>query len=895
MRRRVLRFAALAVVSVVFASCGEGSPAGSETVPAGRLGDAAAPLHYRLSLTIVPAEARFSGRAEIDVAFAEPRRSLFIHGRGLSVSYAALRREGAEEISVAYEQVSQSGVARLDFAEEVPAGPATLVFDYDAPFDTSLHGLYKVVDADDAYIFSQFEAIDARAAFPSFDEPRFKVPFDISVVARAGDEVVSNTPVESVTPAPDGMKVVVFKTTKPLPTYLLAFAVGPLDIVEGPTIAPSGLRPGPIPLRGVTVRGKGERIRYALEETPRLVAILEDYFGSPYPYEKLDLIAAADFAAGAMENAGAIVYRETLILLDKRAPLAQWRNFALVHAHEVSHQWFGDLVTPEWWDDIWLNEAFASWMGNKAAALWYPEGEFGRETLYDGYLVMDVDALPSTRRIREPVTDENGISNAFDGITYDKGAMVLAMFESFLGEAAFRDGVRLHLRRFAHGVANSGDFLRSLAEGAGRPDAAEAFGSFIDQQGVPVVTARPRCLGGAGGAAEVMQRPYAALGVEMPDRLWSVPVCLRPLETGETHCEMLRSRTETIRLPRVCSGPVVVNAGGRGYYRMDYDGGEWRELAAAIGALGADERYALARNADAAMRAGKLDAATFLAVLDANLRDGAWDAVKDAGTLASGLRGTVLDREALPAYRAFLRAALGPRRDVLGFAAAQGEAAGTALLRENVADILARETRDPETLAVLAAAGRAYLASEGREAAGLPAELLQTAMWAAVAEGGPEFGHVLLAALKASGNAQFRRSSLFALTAAEDPDFAGEVLSLILSPALKRNESALVFRWMALDPGHQARTRDWVMTNFDAVIERFSVHAADSLVNRFAGACDRSTRDRLMEFFGPRTGELPGTARALALTIEAIDRCLAFRDAKGAEIAAALRGLAAAP
>ncbi len=459
----------------------------SEPVPLGPLPRVATPLHYALTLTVDPKKDRFSGHAEIDVSFATSRKMIFIHGNQLHVTHATAVLGSGKTVQIAYAQVAPSGVATLNFAREIPAGTAKLVFDYDAPFNQSLSGLYKVVTkAGDSYAFTQFENIDARRAFPGFDEPGFKTPFDVTLVVPVDQKVIANTPVVTDGSAGNGMMKWVFQPTKPLPTYLIAWAIGPLDIVDGGDIPANQYRDHPIHLRGVTAKGMGPKLKYALSLTPSVIAHLEAYYGIAYPYQKLDVLAVPDFAAGAMENAGAVTFREQLMLMDDNAPLEQKRSSLDVQAHELAHQWFGDLVTPKWWDDIWLNESFATWMENKISDQVKPDQEFGRETLNSSEAVMRLDELPSARQIHQPVNGPDDIDNAFDDITYSKGAAVLAMFESYVGPADWQKGIHAYLSKFAFGNATAKDFITTIAAASNHPEIVEAFESFINQPGIPL-------------------------------------------------------------------------------------------------------------------------------------------------------------------------------------------------------------------------------------------------------------------------------------------------------------------------------------------------------------------------------------------------------------------------
>ncbi len=334
-------------------------------VPLGRLPDDVHPLHYRVSLRIDPDLAEFSGHVEIDAELSEPADGIWLNGRGLRMDTVTVQSGSEAAQPATYRQAADAGVARVDFGRALPAGPVTLDFEYRAPFNGSLEGLYRVREGGRNYAATQFEATSARLAFPCFDEPRFKVPFDITLEVKTGSVAVTNSPKLSEESADPGYTRIRFATTPPLPTYLIAFVVGPWDERSGDTLGPTRLRSRSIAVRGFAAAGKGDQLDYALGHTGAILRGLEDYFGVAYPFRKLDLVAVPDFAAGAMENAGAITYREQLLLLGDHASAVRRQSFASVDAHELSHQWFGDLVTPEWWDDVWLNEAFATWMAAK--------------------------------------------------------------------------------------------------------------------------------------------------------------------------------------------------------------------------------------------------------------------------------------------------------------------------------------------------------------------------------------------------------------------------------------------------------------------------------------------------------------------------------------------------
>ena len=896
--RKLSRFIALiAVLSI--AACDAQAPKKSETpsaepsvsdtsdanAPLGQLGNAVVPTHYALNLTIRPDLPRYHGTVRIDVTLSTARQTIYLHGKDLNVTGAKAELADGNAVVGTYVQVTPIGVARLSFPRELSPGKATLVLDFDAAFNDTPNGLTRQLDNGEQYAWTQFEAISARRAFPCFDEPGFKTPFDITIDARPTDQVISNT-----MPATDvvlsGVKRVTFATTAPLPTYLVVMAVGPYDVVDGPAIPASKLRDHPLVLRGVTVKGKGDQIRYALANTAPIVATLEDYFARPFPFPKLDLIAPPNFAAGGMENAGAITYAERLILLDEHASLQQKRSFNLTHTHEISLQWFGDLVTPKWWNDIWLNESFATWMGNKTATTLFPAGEYGRETLRDEMEVMDDDALSSARSIRQEIKDTGDIFNAFDGLTYSKGGGVLAMFESYLGEDKFRDGVRHHIDRFAGATADVHDFMESIAQGSGKPEIVPAFETFLNQPGVPLVRMHASCENNKT-SIELSQSPYGRTS-DKDARIWHVPVCLRDLNGKTSTCVMLDQPSQKLSLITRCTTAWMPNAGGAGYYRFALSAEEWKSLLAHIDTLTPAEQISTLHSLRAAFRAGETDGATYATALGHLSATGAWDVVEVAGLFLTEVRGDLLDEKAVPAFRTKLRALLGPRMAKIGLTPKPGEPTGTTLLRAKLAEVLVKEAQDPATVSALASKGFAYLKAPGAggDSTSLPPDLRATALWAAVNSGGAQAARDAMAAIKASGDQQFRTDAAIALTAARDDDAVKEVDAFIVAGALRLREGRSYMRALFLDPERRDAALTWLKTNFTALVAPMPVEGRARFVSYGEHLCSPEAHKSVDDFFKPMVPQLAGSARILANALEAIDRCTSWRTAKGSEISA---------
>lgn len=885
----------LACLVLTLAACGPSTPTKDQeaaAIPLGQLPETVTPTSYRLDLKIEPEKPRFNGVVEIDVTLAKPAQEIFLHGRELTVEPVTARLADGSSVTGAYEQVHETGVAKVTFDKELPKGNATLHFAYSAPFESTPDSLTSMSDSGKKYAWTQFEEISARRAFPSFDEPRFKTPFEITITAPSTDAAVSNAHAINEETIAGNLKRTTFAPTKPLPTYLVALIVGPYDVEDGPTMPSVSGRINTIALRGVTVGGKGERSRYALMETPPLVRYLEEYFATPYPYSKLDLVTPPNFTAGGMENAGAITYTERGILLDDAASIQQKRYFALLHAHEVAHMWFGDLVTPKWWDDIWLNEAFASWMGNKSAAAVWPMNELSRETIRDALDVMDKDSLTTARAIRQPIKSTGDIFNAFDGLTYNKGAGVLAMFESYLGEQPFREGVRTHMRRFAHGSANVHDFMKSLADASGKPEVVPAFESFLNQPGVPLVRMKSTC-SDRDLIVEFSQSPVGANNAN-DKRKWSVPVCIRDVgRTGYRACTMLSEQTARLTAPRQCGATLMPNTDGMGYYRFALPSEEWRKLIDQTARLTSGEQLALLHSLRAAFRAGEADATTYLAALKTVGTANSWDTVSLSRRFLNEVRSELLAKGDMPAFERVVRGWFTPALTGAGLEPRRRETRGAALLRAELAETMARVARDPNTVTPLAAKGAALLRAmaQGRPPEPLAPELLQPALWAAIFSGGDPVARDAIAAIKGSTEAQFRTLAIASLAAARDPAANLEIEDFVVSGALSVREQSSYLRNAFEDAERRPGVWTWLRHDFKRISASIPRDARSRLVNLASNLCDTQSRAEIEWFYKPMLGEISGAERLYANALESVDRCVAWRKAKGAEVAAALRQL----
>jgi aminopeptidase N len=849
------------------------APLGAQEVPQGRLPDVATPMAYRLDLTIVPENERFSGHVEIDVDLKQAARSLFLHGRDLKMT-KAVARVGRRTVAATYAEVDPLGVAKLDFKTMLPKGKVTLAFDYDAPFTSSAAGLFHVKVADKWYAWTQFQSIDARSAFPGFDEPGYKTPFTVTLTTTPGLVAIGNAP-EVDTASAGALVKHSFAPTKPLPTYLVAFVVGPMAVANG-SVPPSPQRATPLPLRIVATEPNKDKLAFALENSGPIVTLLERYFGTEFPFPKLDQIASP-VMGGAMENAGADVYEDSLLLLDANAPVAQQRLFGMVVAHELAHQWFGDLVTPAWWDDLWLNESFANWMGYRIGNEWRPDLQIGVGALAEAFSAMNIDALAAGRPIHQPIATNAEIDSAFDAVTYGKGGQVVAMIAAYLGDEKFREGVRLHLKRHAYGSATSEDFFTALAEAAQDVRIVASLKSFVDQQGVPVVSVERK----ADGLA-VSQARYHLLGSDVPAQSWSIPLCMKLGE--QRQCDLLGAPAATI--PLTGEGAIMPNAGGTGYYRFSLSDDEWAKLIAAGPSLPPGEALALNDSLWADMRAGHAAPRLLVSAAKTMAANPYSDAATSAGQRLAGLRkrGLIAGGTLRP-YRAMLDTVYAPMLDKLGFdpkaGAYQAEDPDRRQMRESLVGLLAGEARDKAVRATLVDAARTWL--KGHDDALDPA-FFDAAFGAYVTEGGQAAAQELFGRALESEDALSRSAMLRAVAGSGDPAI-GQWLLANLDKA-RSSEQARLVRLLAYEPDTRSMALAWLISHYDALVQNNGIFAASGLPTTAEAGCSSTDADRAEAWLRPKVTQYKRGALELDRTIEQIRSCAALREARGDEISA---------
>src|SRR5246500_810582 len=573
-----------------------------------RLPEGVRPENYKLTFTPDLERARFEGDETITVQLLKPSSQITLNAVDIDFHEVTVSSGGVTQKARVRPEKEKEMVV-LNVQKPLPAGPATVHITYTGILNDEMRGLYLGKDDHGRkYAASQFESTDARRAFPSFDEPEYKATFDITAVTDKGQVAISNYKVVSDTPGPGDKHTVKFATTARMSSYLAALVVGNFEYVEG-------LADG-IPIRVYSTPGKKEMGKFALEVAEQNVGYYDKHFGIKYPYGKLDLIGLPDFSAGAMENIGCITFREVLLLIDdKHGSVDLKKTIASVTAHEIAHMWFGDLVTMKWWDDVWLNEGFATWMSSKPLQKWKPEWNFGLDDVSGTGGTLNVDALDNTRPIHQAAETPAQIQELFDGIAYGKAAAVLRMLESYLGEETFRAGINAYLQEHQYGNSTAEDFWSTQAKTSKKP-IDQIMPTFVKQAGVPIINVKAQCSGNSTAVNLSQQRYYYDRSkFESPgDQLWQIPLCLKgTATTGAPKCELLTKKEETFTLPG-CSNWVLANAGATGYYRVGYQPDAVRALAHdAETKLSPAERISLQNDVWASVRVGREPVGDYLA------------------------------------------------------------------------------------------------------------------------------------------------------------------------------------------------------------------------------------------------------------------------------------------
>jgi len=849
--RNVAHFSIVSALLVMGTIC----PAGAQRLP-----NTVVPEHYTLTLTPDLKAATFSGVESIDVTVKQPVGSITLNAAEIAFESVTISAGGKEQTATVVLDKGKEQ-ATFNFSAPVPAGKATLSIAYTGILNNELRGFYLSTTALRRYAVTQFEPTDARRAFPSFDEPAFKASYDISLVADTGDTAISNGPIVRDTPGPgDGKHTIKFLTTPRMSTYLVAFLIGDFECTAGEQDG--------VAIRVCATPDKVGMTPYGLDAAKYVLHYYNDYFGIRYPLKKLDLIAIPDFEAGAMENFGAITYRETDLLIDPRTATDEAKeNVVSVIAHEMAHQWFGDLVTMQWWDNIWLNEGFATWMANKPLAAMHPEWNVAQDVANDEDGTMDTDARPTTRAIRAKAETPDEINEMFDGIAYGKAGHVLLMVENYLGEETFRKGVNAYLSAHLYANATAEDFWSAQTAVSHKP-VDRIMESLVAEPGVPIVTfGQP-----AGGQVSVTQKRFFLSPSIQPDpkQKWTVPICFKSGVDDKQDCQILTPSSSTLKIP--IGAIFFANATGKGYYRSAYQTSSYAALVSGIEtSLTPPERISLIGDEWAQVRSNQAKVGDYLN-LSAELRSD-----PNAPVVSSAIGGVEAIAEQLAAapeekaaLAAWIRRTFGPEYAKLG-PPSPSDTANTRDMRAELFGLLGEFGKDP---AVMAEAGRIadeYIA----DPTSVEPSLGQTAITIAARNGDASLFDKLQKIYETSNNPEFQEGALRLLAEFENPELARRTLDYDLSGKVRNQDFAFQLVVGLRTDANRDLTWNFIKANWEKVEAELTTNSGGDMVSATASFCSAEARDDVQNFFS--THKVAATDRALKSAIQRINDCVEFR------------------
>ena len=843
-----------------------------------RLPRTVVPNHYELMLTPDFKTDTFTGEEVIHVSVTEATSQITLNAAEIAFQKVVVESQGQEQkAEVALDEKAEQATFKV--AKRLSPGPAKIRISYQGKLNGDLRGFYLGNSNGQKYAGSQMEASDSRRAFPGFDEPWMKSTFDISFVVDEGLSAFSNGPQISDTKGPKGKHTVRFGTTPKMSTYLVALTVGNFECLKDEFDG--------IPLRVCAAPDKVQYGKYALEATKAALGYFNKYFEYKYPFGKLDQIAIADFGAGAMENTGAIIYRETALLLDPAtASTNQQRRVANVIAHEIGHMWFGDLVTMRWWDDIWLNEGFATFIASKSVESWKPEWNVGVQEAAASGQPIGIDSLKATRQIRQQATTPMEIDSLFDGIAYGKTAAVLRMVESYIGEDTMRKGIAQYMKDHAYGNTVAADFYDALSNASGK-DVAAVMRSYVEQPGVPLVDVQAVCQGKTTEVTLKQQRFFAdprLLG-SAPDQVWTVPVCFGDEKSNRElpgpQCVLLSS-TEKKATIEGCQDVAFGNWDGRGYYLTNYPTeAQRKKLRAGIAKRDATERLVLLRDEWYLVRTGRRAISDYLALVAAvapaerELR-----VVEEYTERLDYLAEEIVTPGDLPTFRSWVGKLLKPVGDELGWQPKAGETVPQMELRATVLGTLGGVAEDADTLARAGELARKYL--DDRSA--LHPTLAGVAVNLAAKEGDAALYERYFKTYLETKVPEESRTFMEALARFEKPELRARSLDLVLSPDIRNQDTARFLGGIGNSSGAQEVTWKFVQDKYKDILARLPKDNHGALLPAAgAGFCDEKLRDEFEKFAASVDTVL--RPRAMALTRERIGNCLELKKLQGVELA----------
>jgi puromycin-sensitive aminopeptidase len=839
-----------------------------------RLPRTVTPSRYELTLRPDLAAGTFKGEALIEVTAHETVTEIVLNAKELDITAASLTSADGPGPEVAKVRPdAEAERLHLELASALEPGPWNLRLSFGAPLNDRLTGFYRSTFVDDdgtvrTIATTHFEATDARRTFPCWDEPDLKAVFGVTLVVPEGLTAMSNGPEIERRSLPDGLVEVRFADSMVMSTYLVAFVVGPLVLTDEADARG-------VPSRVASVPGKTHLARFAQEVSVFCLNFFADYYDIPYPDAKVDHVALPDFAQGAMENLGCITYRETLLLVDpSTATQEELLDVAETIAHELAHMWFGDLVTMRWWNGIWLNEAFATFMSYLAVDAFRPEWKVWETFARTRTAAFDVDSLVGTRPIEFPVHSPDDASGMFDTLTYTKGGAVLRMLQQWLGPDRFRDGIRRYLREHAYGNTETHDLWDALEAETGEP-VRRIMDAWIFQKGYPAISVTAD-----DGTVAFSQRRFAP-GAGQDDTVWPVPLLVRREQAGSKRTDAVIVEPAGLSLPLEAPDALVVaNEGGASFVRVWYDPLlRQRLVARAFTALSPTERHDLVDDTWAAVILGDAPASSFVDLV-AGFADETDLTVWQAILAGLGWCERFLEGEPRERFRVFARDLIRPAFERLSWDPVAGESDLTRALRGQLVQALGILADDPET--------KAQARELERTGASVDPSLVAAAVEIVAGDGGAEDFARYWAHFKQAPTPQEEHRYLGALGRFRDPELIDRLLRAGLTAEIRPQDAPFTFARATINREQGERAWRFMAEHWDEMTDRFAASNHISLVAGVRFLTAPRIVNEVQEFF--RTHDIPQNRMQLQQLLERQRVMAALRERATPDLVARFGG-----
>jgi aminopeptidase N len=832
-----------------------------------RLPELATPENYQLTIDVNLDKENFTGDETIAIRVLKPTSTIVLNAAEITFGEATITAGGKTQTAKVTPDENKQ-MATLAFEQLLAAGAATLHIRYTGILNGQLRGLYLSKANNRKYAVSQLENTDARRMYPSFDEPIYKATFDIIAIIDKGDTALSNTKMVSDTPGPgEGKHTVKFATTPKMSSYLVALAVGDWQCAEDSADG--------IPVRVCGIPDKKPYADFALQAAVVALKYYDQYFGIKYPYGKLDILGVSDFSAGAMENTGLVIARDLIFVDPKQSSYLLRKAVAQeLVAHEIAHQWFGDLVTMKWWDDVWLNEGFATWMSFKPMEAWKPEWNLETDAVRSSTGAMGTDSLSSTRAIEAHAETPAEIQELFDDIAYNKAAAVLRMVEGYVGQETFRKGVNAYLSKYAYSNATSEDFWNTIAETSHKP-VDRIMSGFVKQPGVPLVSLKTSCSGKNANVTVTQTRYFSdrsLLEAGSKER-WDIPVCLKAgkEEKKDEKCELLATKDMQITLPG-CGDGAFGNAGGRGYYRSGYTSENFNQIASsAESRLSAPERYMLLDDSFAGLHANTLQASDFMRLASVLKDDPSTDVIDQLTNYLQFASQYLVNDSDRPQFESWIRATFGPVAEKMGWQSAPQDSDETRARRAALLTLMGQIGRDPKAIQLAR-----DLMDKSLKGEPVDRTTLIAAIPIAARNGDEALYNAIIAHFSQIKTPEEGLLYGQALCLFSDPALLTRTMKFAISPMMRAQDAPQVFGAVLSNPAGRQVAWNFIRDNWAEVSAKLSNYSDSSVVGAVSVFCDASKRDEVEAFFTAH--KVPASDRTLKLTIEEINGCIDLRE-----------------